>query len=86
MEIVMEVITRIRNIRGEMNVAPSLKLKVTLAAPGATLPSTLERGRASIMNLANLEALTVTGEGGRAEGGGHGGRRRRSASTSSLPG
>ncbi len=63
MEIVMEVITRIRNIRGEMNVAPSLKLKVTLAAPGATLPSTLERGRVSIMNLANLEALTVTGEG-----------------------
>ena len=42
---VMEVITQIRNIRGEMNVAPSLKLKVTLAAPGATLPSTLERGR-----------------------------------------
>jgi valyl-tRNA synthetase len=62
MEIVMEVITRIRNIRGEMNVAPSLKLKVTLAVPGASMPSTLERGRVSIMNLANLEALTVTGD------------------------
>jgi valyl-tRNA synthetase len=68
METVMEVITRIRNIRGEMNVAPSLKLKVTLAAPGATLPSTLERGRASIMNLANLEALTITGEAAEPKG------------------
>ncbi len=37
MGIVMEVITRIRNIRGEMNVAPSLKLRVTLAAPDAGL-------------------------------------------------
>ncbi len=62
MGIVMEVITRIRNIRGEMNVAPSLKLRVTLAAPDSSLQATLERGRVSIMNLANLEALTITGE------------------------
>ena len=34
---IMEVITRIRNIRGEMNVAPSLKLKATLTAPSEDL-------------------------------------------------
>ena len=62
MGIAMEVITRIRNIRGEMNVAPSLKLRVTLAAPDSSLQATLEQGRVSIMNLANLEALTITGE------------------------
>jgi valyl-tRNA synthetase len=62
MGIVMEVITRIRNIRGEMNVAPSLKLRATLAAPGEALQSTLERGRVSIMNLAGLDALAITGE------------------------
>jgi valyl-tRNA synthetase len=60
--VVMEVITRIRNIRGEMNVAPSLKLKATLATPEEALQQTLEKGRISITNLANLESLTVTGE------------------------
>jgi valyl-tRNA synthetase len=62
MAVVMEVITRIRNIRGEMNVAPSLKLKVILAAPERALQETLEKGRISIVNLANLESLSVTGE------------------------
>jgi len=62
MELVMEVITRIRNIRGEMNIAPSLKLKATLAVPDEKTRSTLEKGRVSIMNLANLETLTVGGD------------------------
>jgi valyl-tRNA synthetase len=59
---VMEVITRIRNIRGEMNVAPSLKLKVALTAPSGELRESLERGRIHITNLANLEGLEITGE------------------------
>jgi valyl-tRNA synthetase len=58
----MEVITRIRNIRGEMNVAPSLKLKATLTAPSEALRMSLERGRVYITNLANLERLEITGE------------------------
>ncbi|MDZ4064854.1 MAG: valine--tRNA ligase, partial [Coriobacteriia bacterium] len=61
MALIMEVITRIRNIRGEMNVAPSLKLKATLAVP-ADSRTVLEKGRVYITNLANLESLTVTGE------------------------
>ncbi|MBA4421750.1 MAG: valine--tRNA ligase [Syntrophus sp. (in: bacteria)] len=62
MALIMEVITRIRNIRGEMNVVPSLKLKATLAVPAADLQTTLEKGRVYIMNLANLETLIITGE------------------------
>jgi len=58
---IMEVTTRIRNIRGEMNVAPSLKLKVTLTAPSEDLRATLEMGRVYITNLANLERLDITG-------------------------
>ena len=59
---IMEVITRIRNIRGEMNVAPSLKLKATLTAHSETLRISLERGRVYITNLANLGRLSITGE------------------------
>ncbi|MCE5281261.1 MAG: class I tRNA ligase family protein, partial [Deltaproteobacteria bacterium] len=60
MGLIMEVVTRIRNIRGEMNVAPSLKLKVTLAVQDRDLTAVLEDGRVTITNLANLEALTIT--------------------------
>jgi valyl-tRNA synthetase len=62
MALIMEVITRIRNIRGEMNVAPSLKIKATLAAPADDLQATLEKGRVYITTLANLESLSITGE------------------------
>jgi valyl-tRNA synthetase len=59
---IMEVITRIRNIRGEMNVAPSLKLRVTLTAPAEALRNSLEKGRVPIVNLANLESLEIAGD------------------------
>ncbi len=62
MGLIMDVITRIRNIRGEMNIAPSVKLKVTLAAPADDSRATLEKGRGFIMNLANLETLSIAGE------------------------
>ncbi|MBU2261775.1 MAG: valine--tRNA ligase [Proteobacteria bacterium] len=62
MGLIMEVITRIRNIRGEMNIAPSLKLGATLAAPDESLQAVLEEGRGYIATLANLENLTVTAE------------------------
>jgi valyl-tRNA synthetase len=62
MALIMEVITRIRNIRGEMNIAPSLKLKATLAVPADDVRTTLEKGRGYITTLASLENLTLTGE------------------------
>jgi valyl-tRNA synthetase len=59
MALIMEAITRIRNIRGEMNVAPSLKLRVVLSAPDEGRRILLESGRFYLTNLANLEALTI---------------------------
>ncbi len=62
MELVKEVITRIRNIRGEMAIAPSLKLRVRLTAPAREFRETLEEGRSYIAGLANLQDLAISGE------------------------
>jgi valyl-tRNA synthetase len=62
MELIKDVITRIRNIRGEMSIAPSLKLKVHLAAPALELKETLEKGSAYIVGLANLQELEISDE------------------------
>ena len=62
MELIKEVITRIRNIRGEMGIAPSLKLTVRLGTPSSELRQTLEEGRDYIIGLANLGGLEITGE------------------------
>ena len=60
---IMDTITSIRNIRGEMNIAPSKKLKVSISAPDDESRATVEIGSSYITNLANLEALTITGNG-----------------------
>jgi valyl-tRNA synthetase len=62
MALVMEVISRVRNIRGEMNLSPSLKLKVALSAPDENLRALLEKGQVYLMNLANLEELQIQTE------------------------
>jgi valyl-tRNA synthetase len=59
MSIIMDVITSIRNIRGEMNIAPSKKLQVMVSAPDANESSTVDMGAHYIKNLANLESLTI---------------------------
>jgi len=59
MGLIMDCITRIRNIRGEMNIAPSKKLKVVISAPDMALEGILNEGRDYIINLSNLEMLTV---------------------------
>jgi valyl-tRNA synthetase len=59
MGLIVDVITRIRNIRGEMNIAPSKKLRVVASAPDESLAAVLNEGRDYIINLGNLEALTV---------------------------
>jgi valyl-tRNA synthetase len=59
MGLIMDCITRIRNIRGEMNIAPSKKLNVVASAPDAALEGVLHEGRDYIVNLGNLETLTV---------------------------
>ena len=59
MGLIVDVITRIRNIRGEMNIAPSKKLKVIISVSDEALAAVLNEGGDYIINLGNLETLTV---------------------------
>jgi len=61
MGLMMSIITRIRNIRGEMGLPPSKKLRVVVSAPDADAKSVLLSGSRYIINLANLEALDIGG-------------------------
>jgi len=54
-------VTNVRNIRGEMNIAPSKKLRVLISAPEEDANTTITAGRDHIVNLANLEALNIEG-------------------------
>ena len=63
MSAIMDTITSIRNIRGEMNIAPSKKLKVAISAPDPESRAIVEIGGGYITNLANLEVLTITASG-----------------------
>ncbi len=59
MEIIMDIITSIRNIRGEMRIAPSQKLKVLISAADEKNRKMIETDKGYIINLANLELLNV---------------------------
>jgi valyl-tRNA synthetase len=59
MGLIVECIMCIRNIRGEMNIAPSRKLRIVLSAPEKALEDILNEGRDYIVNLGNVETLTV---------------------------
>ncbi|PKN04627.1 MAG: valine--tRNA ligase, partial [Deltaproteobacteria bacterium HGW-Deltaproteobacteria-9] len=59
MEMLMEIITSIRNIRGEMRIPPSLKLKVLISAADEQSKKSIEAGGGYILNLSNLESLSV---------------------------
>jgi len=60
---IMDTITSIRNIRGEMNIAPSKKLKVAISAPDTESQAIMAIGKSYITSLANLEALTMAESG-----------------------
>ena len=59
METLMEIITSIRNIRGEMRIPPSHKLQVLISVADEPAKKTIETGSGYILNLSNLESLTV---------------------------
>jgi valyl-tRNA synthetase len=63
----MEVTTAIRNIRGEMNVAPSLKLTALVQTEDSRLESLLTLHGELVKNLSGLASLTVSGVGARPE-------------------
>jgi valyl-tRNA synthetase len=55
----MQVITGIRNIRGEMNIGPSMKLTVALQSDDQKLRGVVADHRDLVTNLARLERLEI---------------------------
>jgi valyl-tRNA synthetase len=59
MQLLMDIITSIRNIRGEMQIPPSRKLQVLISANDRQVINIIENGKDYIINMANLETLRV---------------------------
>ena len=56
---VMEVITGVRNIRGEMNLNPGLKLNALIKTGHADLEATLKKHAGFIRELARVDQITI---------------------------
>ncbi len=67
METLMEIVVAIRNIRGEMNVSPALKVEVVCLCDRDREQKLLEQQQRIVMDLAKVSRLTVarTGEIGK---------------------
>lgn len=65
MNLVMGVTSAVRNIRGEMNVPPSLRVAATVHSPDKKVRQILDEHGHIIVNLAKLQSLTVTPPGDR---------------------
>jgi valyl-tRNA synthetase len=64
MKLLTDIITGVRNIRGEMDLPLSLELKVEFQAENAAVRATVDRQRELIINLARVKEL-ITREPGR---------------------
>ncbi len=65
MDLIMGITSGVRNIRGEMNVPPSLRVAATVQSPDKAVRQTLDEYGHIIVNLSKLQALTVTPPGDR---------------------
>ncbi len=68
MSLIAGIITGIRNIRGEMNISPSLSLTVSVHSQEASTRETVTHYRDMIMNLARVDSLSVENSGRRPKG------------------
>jgi valyl-tRNA synthetase len=59
MDLLIELISAVRNIRGEMNISPSLKLTATVQTKEKKVKTTIEKHQDIILNLAKLNAFSV---------------------------
>ena len=59
MALISGIITGIRNIRGEMNISPSLSLAVSAQSTDESTMKTIQQYRDIIINLARLNSLSV---------------------------
>lgn len=62
-DLAKDVITAVRNIRGENRISPALKINVRLSASDAHAENNLEKNRTSIQTLARTENLEIGAEG-----------------------
>jgi valyl-tRNA synthetase len=60
MNVLIELISAVRNIRGEMNISPSVNLAATVHTRDSNIKSVTEQHRDIIINLAKLSAFKVT--------------------------
>ncbi|MBU2621600.1 MAG: class I tRNA ligase family protein, partial [Proteobacteria bacterium] len=65
MELVIEVITGIRNVRGEMNITPSASLDVILHSDDASVRSIITQNEDIIVDLAGLKSFSAKKSGKR---------------------
>jgi valyl-tRNA synthetase len=63
MTLVTEIITGIRNVRGEMGISPSINMEVTVQAPQDEIGRIVSAQQEIIINLARLKSLAVQKEG-----------------------
>jgi valyl-tRNA synthetase len=68
MEVIKGVITGIRNIRGEMNVAPKTYVRAVIDVSGEGEKATLDTGRPYIMSLTKVESIEIVSEEKKPEG------------------
>ncbi|KPA10094.1 valyl-tRNA synthase [Candidatus Magnetomorum sp. HK-1] len=59
MTLIMDMITGIRNIRGEMNISPSLALEVSIHSPDLNARKEIDTYKSLIVNLARLKSIVV---------------------------
>ncbi|MGD9105361.1 MAG: class I tRNA ligase family protein, partial [Desulfobacterales bacterium] len=59
MRLISGIITGIRNIRGEMNISPSLSLAVLAQSQNESTKKNIQQHRDMIINLARLKSLSV---------------------------
>lgn len=62
-DLTKEVITAIRNIRGENRISPAVKLNIRLGVTEAEVQKILSYNRSAIMTLARLESMEVGNDG-----------------------
>jgi len=65
MELITGIISGIRNIRGEMNISPSLDLEAVVHPKDDEAAKTIQRHQDVICNLARLKSFSVEGSGER---------------------
>ena len=63
MAVMTDIITAVRNIRGEMNISPSQSLAMVLQSPDESTRDMIQQQQDVILDLARLDALSIEAPG-----------------------